>query len=132
VKLEKITFYMVEESSTELMMFENGELDFGTNPPLPEIDRLKQEGVLTINPYLGTYYYMFNVTKPPFDNVLVRKALAAAIDRESIVKMSPKLVNYLQQLMFRQEFQTQNLVLILEKLAALSLNHTNQKKQKSI
>ena len=86
VKLEKITFYMVEESSTELMMFENGELDFGTNPPLPEIDRLKQEGVLTINPYLGTYYYMFNVTKPPFDNVLVRKALAAAIDRESIVK----------------------------------------------
>jgi len=46
--------------------------------------------------------------------------------------MSPKLVNYLQQLMFRQEFQTQNLVLILEKLAALSLNHTNQKKQKSI
>jgi len=56
---------MVEESSTELMMFENGELDFGTNPPLPEIDRLKQEGVLTINPYLGTYYYMFNVTKPP-------------------------------------------------------------------
>ncbi len=85
VKLEKITFYMVEESSTELMMFENGELDFGTNPPLPEIDRLKQEGVLTISPYLGTYYYMFNVTKPPFDNVLVRKALAAAIDRESIV-----------------------------------------------
>lgn len=85
VNLDKIIFLMVEESSTELMMFENGEIDFGNNPPLPEMDRLKDEGILTISPYLGTYYYMCNVTEPPFDNVLVRKAFAAAIDRESIV-----------------------------------------------
>ena len=33
-----------------------------------------------------TVYYGFNVEKPPFNNVLVRQAFAAAIDREQIAK----------------------------------------------
>lgn len=86
VKLDKIIFYMVEENTTEMTMFENGEIDWGPNPPPAELERLKNEGKLTINPYLGTYYYMFNVTKKPFDDARVRKALSMAIDRESIVK----------------------------------------------
>lgn len=86
VKLDKIIFYMVEENTTEMTMFENGEIDWGPNPPPAELERLQKEGKLTINPYLGTYYYMFNVTKKPFDDVRVRKALSMAIDREAIVK----------------------------------------------
>ncbi len=86
VKLDKIVFTMVEESSTELLMFENDEIDWGANPPLPELERLLEEGKVIINPYLGTYYYLFNVTREPFDDVRVRKALTYAIDRESIVK----------------------------------------------
>ena len=86
VKLDKIIFYMVEENTTEMTMWENGEIDWGPNPPPAELERLQKEGKLTINPYLGTYYYMFNVTKKPFDNPKVRIALSMAIDRESIVK----------------------------------------------
>ena len=33
-----------------------------------------------------TVYYAFNLDKPPFDNVLVRQAFAAAVDREEIAK----------------------------------------------
>jgi oligopeptide transport system substrate-binding protein len=31
-----------------------------------------------------TYYYGFNVTKPPFDNRLVRQAFALSVDRQAI------------------------------------------------
>ena len=36
----------------------------------------------------GTYLFYFNLLKPPFDNVLVRQAFAAAIDREALVKIA--------------------------------------------
>ncbi len=86
VKLSKIIFTMVEENTTEMLMFENGEIDWGPNPPPQELERLQKEGKVVINPYLGTYYFTFNVTKPPFNDVRVRKALTLAIDREAIVK----------------------------------------------
>lgn len=35
-----------------------------------------------------TVYYGFNVKKPPFNNVLVRQAFAAAVDREQIAQKS--------------------------------------------
>ena len=36
----------------------------------------------------STYLFFFNLSKPPFDNVLVRQAFAAAIDREALVKIA--------------------------------------------
>lgn len=36
----------------------------------------------------GTYYFYFNLSKPPFNSVLVRQAFAAAIDREALVDIA--------------------------------------------
>jgi oligopeptide transport system substrate-binding protein len=53
------------------------------------MDRIKADAQLSqelfIAPRTCTYYYGFVNTKPPFDNVLVRKAFAAAIDRQSLI-----------------------------------------------
>jgi oligopeptide transport system substrate-binding protein len=38
----------------------------------------------------GTYMFIFNTKKPPFNNVSVRKALIAAIDRETLVTITEK------------------------------------------
>ncbi len=85
VKCDVIDIYCVDEQSTALAMFETGELDLDDDPPLTEMDRLKSEGLLNISPLLGTYYYIFNCTKPPFDKVEVRKAFALAISRQDLI-----------------------------------------------
>ncbi len=85
VILDRLVFTMVENESTELTMFETGEIDFTHTVPGQEIPRLEATGELKILPYLGTYYYIFQVEKPPLDDINVRKALTMAIDREAIV-----------------------------------------------
>jgi oligopeptide transport system substrate-binding protein len=85
VKLARMDFILTDSATTELAMFENNQLDLGGNVPVSEIPRLQREGKLKIYPLLATYFYCFNVTKPPFDNVKVRKAFTLAIDRAAIV-----------------------------------------------
>lgn len=85
VKADRLVFSMVENASTELTMFENGDLHMTNTVPGQEIPRLKAMPELHIFPYLGTYYYIFNMEKAPFDDIRVRKALTMAIDRQKIV-----------------------------------------------
>jgi len=88
VSIEKINWAMVVEASTAFAMYENGELDVA-GVPIEDLDRVRADPQLSkelyIAPRLCTYYYGFNVSKPPVDNKLVRKALSAAIDRQKLV-----------------------------------------------
>ena len=85
VILDRLIFTMIENESTELTMFETGEVDVTHTVPGPEIPRLQETGELHIFPYFGTYYFIFQIEKPPLDDVRVRKALTLAIDREALV-----------------------------------------------
>ncbi len=93
VQIEAIRGPIIESESTAMAMYEANEIDMmadpGWGPPLPDMDRIKGDPVLSqellIAPRLCTYYFGFVNNKPPMDNVLVRKAFAAAIDRQSIV-----------------------------------------------
>lgn len=81
--LKRIIMYVIRNPTTELTLYETGELDMAELPPVaiphyrthPEYENL---------PLLRGYYYGFNVTKPPFDNAKVRRALSHAIDRNKI------------------------------------------------
>ena len=85
VKMPRLDFILTESSSTEIAMFDNGQIDMGENVPPAEYPRLQQKGYLKISPYLGTYFFAFNVTQPPFDNVKVRQAFNLALDRQAII-----------------------------------------------
>ncbi|HWD94053.1 MAG TPA: peptide ABC transporter substrate-binding protein [Verrucomicrobiae bacterium] len=88
VKLNAIRFYPIESDDTEERAFRAGQLHITYTLPPSKIEYYKTNNaaVLQIFPFLTTYFYRVNVTKPPVNDKRVRKALAMAIDRESIVK----------------------------------------------
>src|SRR5699024_8967175 len=77
------------EESTELQLFENGELDWVGDPtgsvPLAAIQSMKDNDELEISDRAGLYYYSFNHDEEPFNNENIRKAFALALDRQSII-----------------------------------------------
>ncbi|WP_319371838.1 peptide ABC transporter substrate-binding protein [uncultured Ilyobacter sp.] len=91
VKLDKIIFEEIVDQTTALTAYENGEVDVLREVPQQDIPRLQlEDSTFSIAPFLGTYYYIFNVDKEPTNNVNVRKALTYAIDRKSITEQVAK------------------------------------------
>lgn len=85
VKLKGMEWPISESQSTRLTLAEGGAVDIMVEPPVADQERLTKLGLFKVAPSLGTYYYVFNVTAPPFDNPLVRKAFSVVIDRKVIV-----------------------------------------------
>lgn len=86
VQVDHLVYQMIEDEATALNLWEKGDLDLIDSPPSAELERLRQAGVLQSAPSYGTYYYVFNDSKPPFNDARVRKALSLAIDRKAIVE----------------------------------------------
>ena len=95
VSLNQISFYPTENISTEERMFRVGQLHETNEIPLDKIPVYREENpeALQINPYIGSYYYQVNMTRAPFDDVRVRRALAMSIDRDSIISTVMNGVN---------------------------------------
>lgn len=88
VKLKKIYFYSTESYDIEERMFRAGQIHTMTECPQPKIQVYKKyhPELINIYPLLSVYYYRVNVTRPPLNDKRVRKALAMAIDRPSLVE----------------------------------------------
>lgn len=94
VQIERVEMSVITDQFTEVALYESGELDVAgegaASLPAEEVARIKDDPVLSQEfhegPRASTTYVGFTMTKPPFDNVLVRKAFSAAIDRETMVR----------------------------------------------
>lgn len=86
--LEVIDALAVSSQSTMYNLFATGKVDWITDSPPIVLRELVKTGsakkVFSPRPYLGTYYYLLNTTKPPLNDPRVRRALALAIDRKEI------------------------------------------------
>jgi oligopeptide transport system substrate-binding protein len=87
--IEKVTMYMVNEKTTAVTLFEQGNLDFMDDHSIPPLDkpRLAKMPGYKLVPQLRGEYYSFAVDRKPFDNPKLRKAFALAIDREVFPKI---------------------------------------------
>ena len=88
VKLNAIHFYPIGDHTIEEHAFRSGQLHVTGTVPIDRIGyyQTRKPELLRLDPYLGCYYYLFNVKRPPLDNPKVRRALALAINREQITK----------------------------------------------
>lgn len=86
--INEVYYYPLEDMNSEILRYRAGEIDFTYNEIPNTAVAWARENIpseLHITPYLGIYYFGFNVTKPPFkDNLKLRKALAMALDRKVI------------------------------------------------
>jgi len=90
VKLQKVIFLPTDDINTAYKQFLAGDSDWIPTVPPSQIDAAKTKPEYYASPYLGTYYFRFNVTKLPVSDVRVRKALSLAVDRESLTKFVTK------------------------------------------
>src|SRR6058998_3115626 len=90
VTLDKAVIPIIPVASGALP-YENNEIDL-TSLQTGDLKRL-QSSPKTVEevfryPFPGTWYLIPQVTKPPFDNVKVRRAVAHAIDRDNVVRVA--------------------------------------------
>lgn len=87
VKLNSVDVLAVEGDATMLNMYLTDACDWITNVPPAASQKLMKTRPKEYHPTptLGVYFYRFNVTRKPFDDPRVRRALTLAIDRQAIV-----------------------------------------------
>lgn len=85
-RLNRIELFPFEQAGVEELNFRSGQLHATYSLPTSKIAAYRTHNPpdLRIDPVLSTFYLFINVTRPPFDNPKLRRALTHALDRESI------------------------------------------------
>lgn len=92
IKFAKVSFTMVNDSNSELNMYETGKLDYAGYPtgalPTDQFASLKEKypNEFQIKGTASLYYYLINTTEAPFTNEKIRQALSLSIDRAAITE----------------------------------------------
>lgn len=85
--IEQVVGLIVKDDSTAVTLYESGRLDFMTDIPSVDLQRLAGNRDLKTFPYLKTGYLAFLVNKYPISNVHFRRAMAMAIDKKQLGKL---------------------------------------------
>ncbi len=87
-KIAEVVGLLGIDTTAEFALYETGDIDW-SGIPLQEKERIKADADLSAQYHTyfsgATYYYGFNTTKPPLDDVHCRRALSYAVDRQSII-----------------------------------------------
>jgi peptide/nickel transport system substrate-binding protein len=90
--LDKIVFEIGQDPTVALLRLQRGEIDIAGDgiPPAQFVDMTtgaETKDLVVLSDQLQTGYLTMNVTKPPFDSLLVRQAVNMAIDKDRVVRI---------------------------------------------
>ncbi len=83
-----VIYYVQADHDTMVRRAQAGDIDMNNSFPTGQLSETEKKlpGWPRVAPMMATTYVAANVTKAPFDDMRVRKALALAMDREYITK----------------------------------------------
>ncbi|MBL8027622.1 MAG: peptide ABC transporter substrate-binding protein [Fibrobacteres bacterium] len=86
---DKVRFNIIdvrtcEGINTAFNMYETGAADLIEDFPSLITEEILKRSDKCVAPTLGTYFYRFNTSKPPFDDVRVRRAFDLAVNKENL------------------------------------------------
>lgn len=86
--VQQLIFDITPRSSLRLAKLMTGECDATAFPAQTELEVIRARNDLTLaeKPGLNIGFWAFNTQRPPFDNPDVRRALAAAIDKNTLLE----------------------------------------------
>jgi ABC-type transport system substrate-binding protein len=86
--VDRVTLYGITDDTVVMSDLLAGNLDLAVVPPM-NIAAVKADpafaGRIQDQPLLSIFWLPLNLTRPPLDNLMVRQAMSAAIDRQAIV-----------------------------------------------
>lgn len=84
IRLARVVVRAIDDQNTSLSEYLSGGVDWIRSIPARRIDEAQVHPDYYVSPYLGSYFFRFNITRKPFDDVRVRKAFTMAIDKKDI------------------------------------------------
>jgi len=86
VDISKLVFKIIPEDTTRVAALQSGQVDFTPNTPLDMLDTVKNDSKLTVQGVktMGVTFLAFNTQRAPFNDPNVRKAIACAIDLDTM------------------------------------------------
>jgi oligopeptide transport system substrate-binding protein len=87
--IDRINYLQIADQAAELTRYRSGELDVTYTVPAAQFKWVRENlgAELQVSPQLSTYYYGFNLYRPPFkDKRDLRLALSMVIDRELLTE----------------------------------------------
>ncbi|MCA0399930.1 MAG: peptide ABC transporter substrate-binding protein [Proteobacteria bacterium] len=125
VKIDVVNFIPHKDTAAGVRRFMAGELHVTGDIPADQIKFLREKlgKQVSVAPYLGTYYFAFNMSKAPFNDKRVRQALNMVIDREFLAEqvfqntmvaaysfVPPGIANYVGEKAPTYPFQSKSII----------------------
>jgi oligopeptide transport system substrate-binding protein len=88
VPIRRVVSLANDNNQSVTNLYRTGDVDStspNSRPPLAAVPTLRHYTDYSEHPFLATYWYWFNVRRPPFNNLKVRQAFARAVDKKRLI-----------------------------------------------